>query len=141
MAKFLEGNVAGLTPDSLQKMWHDRFDVKLCLDDYLYTVDGDVRLGWLPDPAGDYSVSDDEGHMTPPGEDMVPLVWYTDLLEAVMEGRANASGMEYTRQEVACLKYVRRVFRPVQACLFCDTEFDKEREGLSALVAACSPHL
>ena len=59
MAKFLEGNVAGLTPDSLQKMWHDRFDVKLCLDDYIFTVDRDVRLVWLPDPAGDYDVSDD----------------------------------------------------------------------------------
>ena len=45
MAKFLEGNVASLTPDSLQKMCHDRFDVKLCLDDYLYTVEGEVWLG------------------------------------------------------------------------------------------------
>ena len=52
LARFLEGNVAGLTPVSLQKMWHDRFDIKLCLDDYLYTVDGDVRRGCLPDPAG-----------------------------------------------------------------------------------------
>ena len=121
LAKFLQGNVAGLTPDSLQKMWHDRFEDKLCLEDYLFTVDGDMQLGLLPDPAGDYAVSDDEGHMAPPCEDMVPLVWYTDLLDSVMEGRVNASGMEYTRQEVACLKYMRRVFCPTQACsgVFC----------------------
>ena len=33
LAKFLEGNIAGLTPDSLQKRWHDMFDVKLCIDE------------------------------------------------------------------------------------------------------------
>ena len=61
-------------------------------------------------------MSDDEGHMVPPGEDVVPLVWYTDLLDSIMEGSANTSGMEYTRQEVACLKYVRRVFQLRLAC-------------------------
>ena len=58
--------------------------------------------------------------MIPSGEDTVPLAWYTDLLDSIMEGSVNASGMEYTKQEVACLKYVRWVFRPTQACLFCD---------------------
>ena len=74
LARFLEGNVTSLTPESLQRMWHDRFDIKLCLDDYIFTVDGDVRLAWLPDPAGDYDVFDDEGQMAPPGKDVVPLV-------------------------------------------------------------------
>ena len=58
--------------------------------------------------------------MAPCCEDVVPLAWYADLLELNVEGSVNASGMEYTKQEVACLKYVRRVFRATQACLFCD---------------------
>ena len=118
--KFLDGNVAGLTPDSLQKLWHDRFEVKLCLDTYMFTADGNVRLAWLPDLAWDYNVSDDKGLMVTPGEDVVPLVWYTDLLDSIVDGSANNSSMEYTRQEVACLKYMRRVFCPTQAYLFCD---------------------
>ena len=104
MVKFLQGNVASLTPDSLQKMWHDRYNVKLCLDEYLYTVDGVLRLSWLLDSTDFYGVSDHEGYMAPCGEDIVPLTWYTDLLELIMEGSVNASGMEYTKQEVACLK-------------------------------------
>ena len=72
----------------------------------------DVRLVWLPDLAWEYDVSNDEDNMAPPGEDVVPLVWYTDLLDSIMEGSANTSSMEYTRQEVAYLKYVRRVFCP-----------------------------
>ena len=65
--------VASLTPSSLQKMCHDRFDVILCLDEYVFTVDGEIRLSWLPDPSDVYGVSDDEGHTAPCSEDAVLL--------------------------------------------------------------------
>ena len=120
LAKFLEGNVAGLTETSLQRLWEDPAAGPRCFEDYCYGDRSGYSLALPEFPVGEWQVSDDEGWCAPRDEPTVPLKWYTDLCAGIMRGEQSGSLGDYTRQEVACLKYVRRVFRPEQACLFCD---------------------
>ena len=50
------------------------------------------------------------------------------------------SGMEYTQQETACLKYVRSVFCPRNACLFCDAVRPSWKRVMKVFLWWCNLH-
>jgi len=116
LGKHLQSINSGLTQNHICTEYNDPIAPAGTFEDWISYGGTNRRRLVLPRIVeGDHKVSDDEAWLD---EGTQPLQWYVDRLTCLMFQVEEQAG--YTKTEIACLKLVRRVFRPGQTCMFCD---------------------